>query len=132
MTQAMAKEPKIVDKQVGLRIRARRLLLDLSQEALGAALGITFQQVQKYEKGVNRVGASRLAQLAEVLKVPVGWFFASEGAIHPPSDGQENVIDQFISTTQGIALIRAFVQVKDVSTRRAIVKLVERIAGQAD
>ena len=123
-----SKEPKIMDKHVGARIRSRRIMLDMSQEKLGDALGLTFQQVQKYEKGVNRVGASRLAQIADVLKVPVAWFFDGEGAPRPKSDGSENAIDKFIATSEGVALVRAFTAIKDATTRRAIVALVESIA----
>jgi transcriptional regulator with XRE-family HTH domain len=74
------KTPKAMDLHVGARIRSRRLMLDVSQTKLGEALGLTFQQIQKYEKGMNRVGASRLAQIADTLKVPVAWFFGGEGA----------------------------------------------------
>src|SRR3954470_9828349 len=102
-----SKEPKIMDKHVGARIRSRRIMLDMSQEKLGDALGLTFQQVQKYEKGVNRVGASRLAQIADVLKVPVAWFFDGEGAPRQKTgDGSENAIDKFIATSEGVALVR--------------------------
>ena len=71
-----------IDKHVGNRVRMRRMMLSMSQEKLGGALGLTFQQVQKYEKGTNRIGASRLQQIARVLSVPVPFFF--EGAPHPP------------------------------------------------
>jgi len=76
------KAPNPIDKHVGSRVRMRRMMLSMSQEKLGDALGLTFQQVQKYEKGTNRVGASRLQQIAQILQVPVSFFF--EGAPHSP------------------------------------------------
>ena len=128
MQVALKKEPKAVDTHVGARIRSRRLMLNLSQTKLADALGLTFQQVQKYEKGVNRVGASRLAQIAEILEVPVSWFFDGAGAKLRRSDGSENAIDQFVATTEGVALVRAFTAIGDAKLRRAIVALVQRIA----
>ena len=128
----MPKEPKMMDKHVGARIRSRRIMLEMSQEKLAAALGVTFQQVQKYEKGVNRVGASRLAQLADALQVAIPWFFEGEGAPRQGGDGSENLIDQFIATSQGVALVRAFISIEDVGTRRAVVALVERIADRSE
>ena len=76
------KAPNPIDKHVGSRVRMRRMMLSMSQEKLGDALGLTFQQVQKYEKGTNRIGASRLQQIAHILQVPVSFFF--EGAPHSP------------------------------------------------
>jgi transcriptional regulator with XRE-family HTH domain len=128
MQAALKKEPKAVDTHVGARIRSRRLMLDLSQTKLADALGLTFQQVQKYEKGTNRVGASRLAQIAETLQVPVSWFFDGAGAKPRRSDGSENAIDKFIATSEGVALVRAFTAIPDAKVRRAIVELVQRIA----
>src|ERR1700678_1752014 len=79
--QVMAKKaPNPIDKHVGSRVRMRRMMLGMSQEKLGDALGLTFQQVQKYEKGTNRIGASRLQQISHILQVPVAFFF--EGAPH--------------------------------------------------
>ena len=74
------KAPNPIDRHVGSRVRMRRMMLSMSQEKLGDALGLTFQQVQKYEKGTNRIGASRLQQIAHILQVPVSFFF--EGAPH--------------------------------------------------
>jgi len=128
MQAALKKEPKAVDCHVGARIRSRRLMLNLSQTKLADALGLTFQQVQKYEKGTNRVGASRLAQIAETLQVPVSWFFEGTGGKMRKSDGSENAIDNFVATTDGVALVRAFTAIPDAKVRRAIVELVQRIA----
>jgi transcriptional regulator with XRE-family HTH domain len=123
-----------VDKHVGSRIRMRRLMLGMSQEKLGDGLGLTFQQVQKYEKGTNRIGAGRLQHISHLLQVPVPFFF--EGAPHLP--GQPSGIEpapspayvfNFLATTDGLALTKAFMQIKQTSLRRRIVHLVEEIAG---
>ncbi len=131
------KTPNPIDRHVGSRVRMRRVLVKMSQERLGDALGLTFQQVQKYEKGTNRIGASRLQQIAKVLSVPVSFFF--EGA---PSEGsnaltgfedmsESSYVSDFLSTTEGIQLVQAFLRVKDVKVRRRIVDLVEAMATPA-
>src|SRR4051794_39875300 len=125
------KVPRAMDHHVGARIRSRRMMLDMSQQNLGEALGVTSQQVQKYEKGVIRVSASALSQLSVVLQVKVGWFFEGEGAPRRQGDGSENVIDKFIATSEGVALVRVFTAIKNTATRRAIVALVERIADRS-
>ena len=123
-----------IDKHVGSRVRMRRKMLGMSQTKLGDALGLTFQQVQKYEKGTNRISASRLQQLAHILQVPVTFFF--EGA--PPVAGQRKglgeapspaYVSDFLASTDGLALTRAFTQIKDAKARRGIVDLVKQIAG---
>jgi transcriptional regulator with XRE-family HTH domain len=129
----MTKRPNQIDKHVGSRIRMRRLTLDLSQEALAKKLGLTFQQVQKYEKGVNRVSASRLLQLSNILQVPVPFFF--EGA--PTYDSSQKIradptlgyVSDFMASSEGLALAEAFRQIDDRSLRRSIVDLVKRIAS---
>jgi transcriptional regulator with XRE-family HTH domain len=135
MTQAMFKRaPNPVDKYVGSRVRMRRLMLGMSQEKLGDALGLTFQQVQKYEKGKNRLGASRLQHLSHILQIPVPFFF--EGAPHLPGQ-PEGIGDapspayvfDFLATTDGLALTKAFMRIKQPTLRRHIVELVEYIAG---
>ena len=126
------KSPEPVDRYVGARIRMRRLMLNLSQTQLGDALGLTFQQVQKYEKGSNRVGASRLQHIANILKVPVSFFFEdapvdrSEPALISDAPSPEVVI-AFVSTTDGLNLVRAFTSIKNAALRRRIVLLVEQI-----
>ena len=130
------KIPNPIDKHVGSRVRMRRMMISMSQERLGDALSLTFQQVQKYEKGTNRIGASRLQQIAEVLQVPVSFFF--EGA--PLSGNGENVglgemaspayVSDFLATSDGLALTKAFVQIKDPKLRRRIVDLVEAIVDK--
>jgi transcriptional regulator with XRE-family HTH domain len=128
------KSPNPTDKHVGARVRMRRLMLAMSQEKLGDALGLTFQQVQKYEKGANRIGASRLQQLAQILQVPVSFFF--EGAPNIPGVQSRDLaeapspayVSDFLATSDGIALVKAFMAIKNSKLRRRIVDLVEQIA----
>jgi transcriptional regulator with XRE-family HTH domain len=112
----------------------RRMMLNMSQEKLGDALGLTFQQVQKYEKGTNRIGASRLQQISNILSVPVSFFF--EGAPHGGgghSGGMSEApspayVSDFLATSDGLALTKAFMRIKNAKLRRRIVDLVEHIA----
>ena len=129
----MAKDPNPIDKHVGGRVRIRRLMLRMSQETLADAVGVTFQQVQKYEKGTNRMGSSRLQQIANFLQVPITFFF--EG-----SPGQSKLdgkapspayVSEFLSTTDGLSLVRAFVRIKSTKLRRGVVNLVELMADDA-
>jgi transcriptional regulator with XRE-family HTH domain len=131
----MAKKvPNPVDKHVGSRVRMRRMMLGMSQGKLGDALGLTFQQVQKYEKGTNRIGASRLQHISQILQVPVAFFF--EGAPHQPGQPKgtgeapsPTYVSDFLATSDGLALIKAFTRIKEPKLRRRIVNLVEEIAG---
>jgi transcriptional regulator with XRE-family HTH domain len=130
------KAPNPTDKHVGSRVRMRRMMLSMSQEKLGDALGLTFQQVQKYEKGTNRIGASRLQQISHILQVPVAFFF--EGAPSPAghTDGVREApspayVADFLATSDGLALTRAFTRIKEPKLRRRIVDLVEAIAGES-
>ena len=129
----MKKSPNPVDKHVGSRVRMRRVLVGMSQERLGDALGLTFQQVQKYEKGTNRIGASRLQQIAGVLNVSPAFFFdemASEGLKSESlieDDGPGFVVD-FLSSTEGLILNKNFVRIKDPKIRRKVVELVTSLA----
>jgi transcriptional regulator with XRE-family HTH domain len=125
------KVPNPIDVHVGSRVRTRRLALGISQEKLGTALGITFQQVQKYEKGTNRIGASRLQHVSGILQVPIAYFFeGTPGQMkakgNPPSS---TYVSDFIATTDGLTLAKAFTQIKSVNVRHQIVKLVNEIAG---
>src|SRR6266581_966795 len=132
-TIAAKKAPNPTDKHVGSRVRMRRMMLSMSQEKLGAALGLTFQQVQKYERGANRIGASRLQQLSYILQVPVEFFF--EGAPNASAPDGSNVtlsmahIDDFVSNSDGLRLIGAFMRIDNAAVRRRIVMLVQEIAG---
>jgi transcriptional regulator with XRE-family HTH domain len=131
----MAKKvPNPVDKHVGSRVRMRRMMLGMSQGKLGDALGLTFQQVQKYEKGTNRIGASRLQHISHILQVPVAFFF--EGAPHQPGQPKgtgeapsPTYVSDFLATSDGLALIKAFTRIKEPKLRRRIVNLVKEIAG---
>ena len=133
-TVATKKAPNPIDQHVGSRVRMRRMMLAMGQQALGAALGLTFQQVQKYEKGTNRIGASRLQQLSQILQVPVAFFFeGAPNALAPhDSSGSElsmAQIDDFVSDSDGLRLIGAFMRIDNVALRRRIVMLVQEIAG---
>ncbi|HMK78087.1 MAG TPA: helix-turn-helix transcriptional regulator [Xanthobacteraceae bacterium] len=123
----MTKKANLVDVHVGLRIRAARLAAGLSQERLGTALGVTFQQVQKYEKGANRVGAGRLSDIARVLSVPVAYFFESDAADeHAGGLGEGfNDITVVLSTTEGMRIARALARIPDSELRRRIADLLE-------
>jgi transcriptional regulator with XRE-family HTH domain len=130
------KAPNPTDKHVGSRVRMRRMMLGMSQEKLGDALGLTFQQVQKYEKGTNRIGASRLQQISHILQVPVAFFF--EGGPNAQSgrgDGMGEApspayVSDFLATSDGLALTKAFMRIEDSKLRRRIVDLVEQIASR--
>jgi transcriptional regulator with XRE-family HTH domain len=129
------KAPNPIDKHVGSRVRMRRMMLGMSQEKLGNNLGLTFQQVQKYEKGTNRIGASRLQQISQILQVPVSFFFEgapanmngprSEEMSEAPSPAY---VSDFLATSDGLALTKAFMRISDMKLRRRIVDLVEQIA----
>lgn len=133
----MSKQPNAVDQFVGGRVRARRLMLGMTQETLAGQLHLTFQQVQKYEKGVNRISASRLHELSGILQVPVPFFF--DGAPQtggprvqgttPPAPDYDYVVE-FLETADNFALVRAFTRIKSPQLRRSIVHLVENIASE--
>lgn len=125
------KGPHEVDVHVGRRIRVRRMMMSVSQEKLGDAVGLTFQQVQKYEKGTNRVSASRLLQFAEFLKVPVSFFFdGAPGQTVKGADAGVSTINQFLATPGGADLAKDFVTL-DRPLRTDIVALVHQIAKVA-
>ena len=130
------KSPNPIDKYVGSRVRMRRIMLKLSQEKLGDALSLTFQQVQKYEKGTNRIGASRLHRIADILQVPISFFF--EGAPATPGSSAKaqapspGFVADFLASNDGMSLTKAFVSIDDKKLRRRIVELVEQIASCAD
>ena len=129
------KAPHPVDRYVGSRVRMRRIMLGMSQEKLGDALGLTFQQVQKYEKGTNRVGASRIQQISEILRVPVSFLF--EGGPSGTANAEDfseatspAYVSDFLATSEGLALTRAFTRITDAKLRRCIVEMVEQIAAR--
>jgi transcriptional regulator with XRE-family HTH domain len=123
-----------VDVHVGGRVRLRRMLLGMSQEKLGEHLGLTFQQIQKYEKGINRIGASRLFDLSQVLGVPVQFFY-EELAIRDAAGGfaerpAESYAAEFLGSREGLELNKAFARITDPRVRRSIVDLVRAFAGE--
>ena len=124
------KSPLPTDKHVGARIKARRLELKMSQEKLADQLGVTFQQVQKYEKGANRVGSSRLQQIAGALKVPISFFFDGIASAKPSSHGDADtaMFDKFFASADGSALAEAFSAIKSKVLRRGVLKVIEQIA----
>ncbi len=132
------KLPSGIDRVVGQRIRWRRRELKLTQEKLGDLLNLTFQQVQKYEKGVNRVGASRLQAIANILQVPVAFFFEDAPDVSPIAtneiveSGATSHVMEFLSTNEGLQLNRAFVQIQDSKLRKSVVDLVRSMAGEKD
>ena len=127
------KAPNPVDKHVGSQVRMRRKMLGMRQTKLGDQLGVTFQQVEKYEKGMNRIGSNRLQHLSHILQVPVSFFF--EGAPHLPGQTKRNgnapspaYVADFLASSDGLALTKAFMRIKP-RLRRRIVELVEEIVG---
>ncbi|MFT5508097.1 MAG: transcriptional regulator with XRE-family HTH domain [Hyphomicrobiaceae bacterium] len=142
MVQSLASEPvnprksNPVDTYVGGRVRLRRMLLGMSQEKLGEKLGLTFQQVQKYEKGTNRIGASRLFELSRILGVSVQYFYEDLGGsadeantvggfAEPTGD---DLLIEFLNSREGIELNRAYLRIDDSKSRRAILELVRSLA----
>jgi len=133
--------PSPIDVHVGSRIRLRRTLLGMSQERLGEALGLTFQQVQKYERGVNRVGASRLFDLSRVLDVPISFFFddmpetlsATFGGTPMPrralglSESQEGFGDDAMSRRETLELVRAYYRITDPAVRKRVFELMKSL-----
>jgi len=127
------REANQIDAHVGSRVRLRRQLLKMSQEKLGDELGVTFQQVQKYERGANRIGASRLYSLANVLDVPVNFFF--DGLTGVAAGGvaesdQSPIVYDFIQSSDGVALAEAFSRIKTPKVRRRVLELVRSLADE--
>ncbi len=132
----LKKVPDPIDVHVGGRVRLRRMLIGMSQEKLGDALNLTFQQVQKYEKGANRIGAGRLFRIAQLLGVSVQFFFDDAPDSQPvsasgfmESDAAPMMMD-FVQTPEGIHLNRAFAAIKDNAVRKRLVDLARALAGQ--
>lgn len=123
--------PDRVDIHVGARIRMRRILLDMNQQALARKLGLTFQQVQKYENGTNRVSASRLAGVAEALGVPVGYFFIDLEKSEATRSGEETLWQQRIGQTEALELVRSYYAIRDARTREHLLALIKAAATAA-
>jgi len=127
------REANQIDEHVGSRVRLRRQLLKMSQEKLGGELGVTFQQVQKYERGSNRIGASRLFRLSGVLDVPVAFFFdglTPDASAGMAESAQSPIIYDFIQSSDGVALAEAFSKITDSKVRRRILELVRALAAE--
>ena len=126
------KSSNATDKHVGTRVHMRRLMLGMSQTKLGEAVGLTFQQIQKYEKGTNRIGAGRLQHIAHILHVPIPFFF--EGLPQVSESGEESAapspayVADFLATSDGLSLSKYFLRIENAKLRRCIVDLVEQIA----
>ena len=127
------KQANPIDVQVGNRVRIRRMLIGMSQERLGDLLGLTFQQVQKYEKGVNRIGAGRLFEMARILNVPIDFFYEGvNGAAGQPGagEGESAPVMEFVSSGEGLQLSLAFMKIKDVKVRKRVLDLVKSLAEE--
>ena len=130
-TKISAKRPNSTDAYVGSKVRMRRKMLSMSQEKLGEQLGITFQQVQKYEKGANRIGASRLQAISQILEMPISYFFPAEPAVAGGmgENAQSDYVSDFMMSSEGIELNRAFAQIKDPKLRHKVIDLVRTMAA---
>jgi transcriptional regulator with XRE-family HTH domain len=135
------RRPNPIDIHVGNRVRLQRMLVGISQEKLGERLGLTFQQVQKYEKGINRIGASRLFELSRVLGVPVQFFYddaplggQSQTAATPgfAERAPDSHVFEFLSSREGLELNRAFSRITDPKVRRSVLDLVRSLAGESE
>ena len=134
-----ARRANPVDAHVGNRVRMRRMWLGMSQEKLAEQLGITFQQVQKYEKGTNRIGASRLFELAKLLGVSIQYFYddipaandAGNGAAGFAEESSEGFVVEFLNTREGVELNRAFLKITDAKVRKSVIDLVKSLANEA-
>lgn len=128
----MTKKANPIDVQVGNRVRIRRMLVGMSQERLGDLLGLTFQQVQKYEKGINRIGAGRLFEIARILEVPIDFFYDGVGTPGESlSEGSAPVME-FVSSSEGLQLSLAFMKIRDPKVRKRVLDLVKSLAEEED
>jgi transcriptional regulator with XRE-family HTH domain len=125
------KAPDARDIEVGRRVRALRTERGMSQTDLGGELGLTFQQVQKYEKGTNRIGAGRLQHIAEILDVPISVFFAAPDGHHADHNGLNglNGLSDLADTGSALRLLRAYARIPDPHVKQALTSLAEKIAG---
>lgn len=139
--QSPLRKPNIIDTHVGARMRLRRTLLGISQEQLAAALGLTFQQVQKYERGTNRISASRLFQLSRVLDVPITWFFdemdadvAAQGGKVPKGFAEEAQSFEAdpMSRRETLELVRVYYRISDRKVRKKLYEMTKALADEAE
>jgi transcriptional regulator with XRE-family HTH domain len=125
------KQTNPIDIQVGNRVRIRRMLIGMSQERLGDLLGLTFQQVQKYEKGVNRIGAGRLFEVSRILNVPVDFFYEGVNAMPAGAGEAESApVMEFVSSGEGLQLSLAFMKIRDTKVRKRVLDLVKSLAEE--
>ena len=125
----MQKSPNQIDKHIGSRVRARRIMLGMSQKRLADALGLTFQQVQKYEKGVNRIGASRLLQIAGILDVSIEFFFEGLPGMRAGGFSGDSLVAEFLTRSESDRLVRGFLRLKDDEARKKAADLVDWLAS---
>ena len=129
------KQANPIDAQVGNRLRLRRMMIGMSQERLGELLGLTFQQVQKYEKGVNRIGAGRLFEIARILGVPIFYFYesVSEQLANAPgfAETESTPVLEFVSSGEGLQLSLAYMRIKDPKVRKRVLDLVKSLSEDA-
>ena len=136
--ETTGRKPNPVDVHVGSRVRYRRMIIGMSQEKLGERMNLTFQQIQKYEKGTNRIGASRLFQLSKILEVPVGYFFEDAFANAAPAQAmqglhepeQEGYLLDFLNSREGLDLNKAFAKIQDPKVRRRVIDLVRALSDE--
>lgn len=132
-----AKVPNPIDAYVGSRVRTRRLMLGMSQERLAEQIGVTFQQVQKYEKGTNRIGASRLQAIANVLAVPVAFFFQQDNTQPLNTDGLGAIngledLSEFLTSKEGLSLNKAFMKINDPGIRQSVLTLIKSLSNASE
>jgi transcriptional regulator with XRE-family HTH domain len=132
-----AKVPNPIDAYVGSRVRMRRLMLGMSQERLAEQIGVTFQQVQKYEKGTNRIGASRLQAIAGVLAVPVAFFFQQDNTQPLTTEGLGAIsgledLSEFLTSKEGLSLNKAFMKINDPNVRQSVLTLIKSLANASE
>jgi transcriptional regulator with XRE-family HTH domain len=134
MSDMPKKQANPIDIQVGNRVRIRRMLIGMSQERLGDLLGLTFQQVQKYEKGVNRIGAGRLFEVSRILNVPVDFFYEGVSVAQPGMDDPQAAppVMEFVSSGEGLQLSLAFMKIKDTKVRKRVLDLVKSLAEEEE
>ena len=123
------KSPGPIDRHIGNRVRLRRTTIGMSQERLGEALGLTFQQIQKYEKGTNRIGAGRLLAVARILGVGIEFFFEGLPELEPSGDPEERIMNAFMLVPESDRLVRGFMRLPDGEARRKVVDLVDWLAS---
>jgi len=124
------RSPHATDRHVGNRVRMRRKMQGMSQQKLGEALDLTLQQVQKYEKGTNRIGAGRLQHIASIQQVSISFYFEDAPGLSHVLDESSDDVSSFLATSDGLALTKAYMHIENATLRRSIVALVKQIAGE--